>query len=148
MIKLLKKIQKRELIFSVFCIIFIIMQVVLELKLPDYMSEVTVLIQTEGSSISSVLHAGGLMLLCSLGTLIVAFISGFFSSKIGAGVSMHLRELMFDKVQNFSMEEINNFSTASLITRTTNDITFIQIFISIGLVVSIKAPFLAIWAIL
>ncbi|MDE5916765.1 MAG: ABC transporter ATP-binding protein/permease, partial [Oscillospiraceae bacterium] len=119
----------------------------LDLKLPDYMSEITKLIQTEGSKISEVIAAGAKMLVCAVGSMLMAVIVGYFAAKIAAGFAQRLRLLMFKKVTDFSMEEINRFSTASLITRSTNDITQIQMFIAMGLQVMIKAPILAVWAI-
>ncbi|WP_455504905.1 ABC transporter ATP-binding protein, partial [Clostridium sp.] len=123
-------------------------QVWLDLKLPDYMSEITQLVQTPGSEMSEILTSGGWMLLCALGSLVASIIVAALAAKIAANLSARLRFKMFDKVQSFSMEEINNYSTASLITRSTNDINQIQTFIVMGLQALIKAPILAVWAIL
>lgn len=127
---------------------FIISQVYLDLKLPDYMSEITTLVQTEGSSMNSVLTAGGMMLLCAFGSLASSIIVGFLVAKIAAGLAMHIREAVYDKVMGFSMEEIGRFSTASLITRSTNDITQITMVVAIGLQAMVKAPIMAVWAII
>lgn len=148
MLKIFKNFKKKEwLLFSI-SIIFIASQVWLDLKLPDYMSEITKLVQTPGSEMKEILTAGGWMLLCALGSLISSITVAGLASKIASNFSARVRFRLFDKVQSFSMEEINNFSTASLITRSTNDITQVQTFIVMGLQVLIKAPILAVWAIL
>ncbi len=112
------------------------------------MAEITKLIQTPGGTVSEVLTPGGYMLLCALGSLLSALIVGYFASIVAAGFSKTLRSKLFDRVNDFSEEEINNFSTASLITRTTNDITQIQVLIAFGLQLAVKAPILAVWAML
>lgn len=148
MLKIFKNFKKKEwLLFSI-SIIFIASQVWLDLKLPDYMSEITKLVQTPGSEMKEILTAGGWMLLCALGSLVSSITVAGLASKIASNFSARVRFRLFDKVQSFSMEEINNFSTASLITRSTNDITQVQTFIVMGLQVLIKAPILAVWAIL
>lgn len=148
MTKLLKKFDKKDYFLVLICTLLIIFQVWLDLRLPDYMSEITKLVQTEGSKMSSILSQGGYMLLCALGSLISAFIVGYLTSYISATFSQKTRKSLFTKVQSFSMEEIKKFKTSSLITRTTNDITNIQMFISMGLQMLIKAPITAVWAIL
>ncbi len=147
MIKIFKYMRRKEIQFVLLSVVFIVVQVWLDLKLPDYMSEITQLVQTEGSEMSDVWIAGGKMLVCALGSLVSAFAVGFFAARVAAGFSSRLRSKMFNKVGNFSMEEINNFSTASLITRSTNDITQIQMFIAMGLQAMVKAPIMAVWAI-
>ena len=148
MLKIFKNFKKKEwLLFSI-SIIFIASQVWLDLKLPDYMSEITKLVQTPGSEMKEILTAGGWMLLCALGSLVSSITVAGLASKIASNFSARVRFRLFDKVQSFSMEEINNFSTASLITRSTNDVTQVQSFIVMGLQVLIKAPILAVWAIL
>lgn len=147
MLGLLKNLKKTDGLCALASLVFIIGQVWLDLKLPDYMSEITMLVQTKGSRMSDILVAGGMMLLCAFGSLLSAFAAGFFVARIAAGLSMRLREKVYEKVMSFSMEEIGKFSTASLITRSTNDITQIQMAASIGLQVSVKAPILAVWAI-
>lgn len=123
------------------------MQVWLDLKMPDYMSEITILVQTEGSKMSDILLNGGYMLACALGSLISAIIVGYLASNISASFSMRVRKKIFDKVETLGIHEVKKFSTSSLITRTTNDITQIQMLISMGLQLIIKAPITAIWAI-
>lgn len=147
MIKIFKKLNKTELSMSFIALIFIVSQVWLDLKLPDYMSEITRLTQTPGSEMSAIWNAGGNMLLCALGSFISAIIVGYLASKIAASFSTRLRSMLFSKVDSFSMEEINLFSTSSLITRSTNDVTQIQMIITMGLQLMIKSPIMAIWAI-
>lgn len=147
MLKLLKNFTKREWLFAFGALVFIVLQVWLELTMPDYMSEITVLVQTEGSTMGEILAAGGKMLACALGSLAASAATAIFASKISANFSANLRGKLFDKVQSFSMEEIGHFSTASLITRSTNDITQVQMLIVMGLQVMIKAPVMAVWAI-
>ena len=147
MIKLLKNLGKKEWTIAMFCFILIIGQVWLELKMPDYMSEITVLVQTEGSQMSEIIKNGAYMLSCALGSLISAVIVGYFTSGISATLSMNIRKKLFDKVENLAMNEVKGFSTSSLITRTTNDITQIQMLVSMGLQLIVKAPITAIWAV-
>lgn len=148
MIKLLKEFRKKDFALIFACVLLIVFQVWLDLKLPDYMSEITRLVQTEGTKIGEVLTQGGYMLLCAGGSLLSAFIVGYMTSYISATFSKRTRKTLFEKVQDFSMEEIKKFRTSSLITRTTNDITNIQMFISMGLQMLIKAPITAVWAVL
>lgn len=148
MIKLLKNLEKQQIAFILLSVVCIVAQVWLDLKLPDYMSNITMLVQTENSEMTEILKNGGYMLLCALGSMASAVIVGFFAARIGAGLSKTLREKVFCKVLGFSMEEINNFSTPSLITRSTNDITQVQMIITMGLQAMIKAPIMAVWAIL
>ncbi len=148
MLKLLKNFTKKDYLLIFICVILVAFQVWLDLKLPDYMSEITILVKTEGSQMSDILEQGKYMILCAGGSLISAIFVGYLSSFISATFSKSIRKKLFEKVQNFSMEEINNFSTSSLITRTTNDITNIQRFISMGLQLLIKSPIMAVWAIL
>ena len=148
MLKILKYMNRRDWLFVLCSLVFIVCGVGLDLRLPDYMREITTLVQTPGSEMGEVLSAGGSMLLCALGSLVTAFIVGFFVAQIAAGLAMRLREAVYNKTMDFSMEEIGKFSTASLITRTTNDIQQIQMFVALGLQAMIKAPILAVWAIL
>lgn len=147
MIKLFKSFTKKDIIAIIICFIFIIFQVWLELKLPDYMSEITVLVQTEGSKMSEILKQGGLMLFCAFGSLATAIIVGYVATKLSSSFSMNIRKKIFDKVDSFSTAEIKKFKTSSLITRTTNDVTMIEMFISMGLQAMIKAPIMAVWAV-
>ena len=146
MIKILKRLSSKEWLQVGISLIFIIVQVWLDLKLPDYMAEITKYSQTPGSEMSDIWLAGGKMMLCALGSLTAAIIVGFFAARIAASFSQRLRSLLFSKVDSFSMEEINKFSTDSLITRSTNDITQIQMLITMGLQMLIKAPIMVIWA--
>ena len=147
MVKIFKYLKPREWLLVVVSLAFIAAQVWLDLRLPEYMSEITRLTQTPGSEISDIWIAGGNMLLCAVGSLATAIIIGYFASKIGASFSQRLRSRMFSKVESFSMEEINGFSTSSLITRSTNDITNVQMLVVMGLQVVIKAPIMAVAAI-
>ena len=147
MFKLLKNINKKQWFFIMISFVLIIGQVWLELKMPDYMSEITVLVQSEGSNMKDILINGGYMLACALGSLLSAIIVGYLVSNISATFSMKVRKKLFNKVENLSMNEVKQFSTSSLITRTTNDITQVQMLISMGLQLLIKAPITAIWAI-
>ncbi len=147
MIKLIRNLKKREWLLATVAIVFIITQVWLELTMPDYMSEITMLIQTEGSKMSEILASGGMMLLCALGSLAASVVTAICASKIAANFGGTLRKKLFSKVQSFSMEEIGYFSTASLITRSTNDITQVQMLIIMGLQMLFKAPIMAVWAV-
>ena len=146
--EIFKHLKKPEWGGMIVCLIFIVTQVWLDLKLPDYMSEITRLVQTEGSAMGDIWVQGSYMLFCALGSLISAVIVGFFAARIAATLSKRLRESLYTKVESFSMQEINQFSNASLITRSTNDITQVQMVFAMGLQVMIKAPILAVWAIL
>lgn len=148
MLKILKNFKGKEWILLSISIVFIVSQVWLDLRLPDYMSDITRLVQTPGSKMSEILTSGGWMLLCALGSLVASVVVAALAARIASNLSARLRFRLFDKVQKFSMEEINNFSTASLITRSTNDVTQVQTFIVIGLQLLIKAPILAVWAVL
>ena len=147
MIKLLKNLSKKEVIYTIICVALIAFQVWLELKIPDYMSNITRLITSENSVIADILKEGGYMLLCALASLVSAIIVGYYSSLISAKFSLNLRNKIFEKVESFGMEEMKKFSTSSLITRTTNDVTQIEMLISMGLQMLIKAPIMAVWAI-
>lgn len=147
MFKILKRLNLKEWLQAGISLVFITAQVWLDLKLPDYMSRITQLTQTPGSDMSEILKAGGYMLLCALGSFVAAMIVGLFAARIGASFSQRLRSQLFNKVDSFSMEEIRRFSTASLITRSTNDITQVQLVITMGLQMFIKAPIMAVWAV-
>ena len=144
---LLKHMKSRQWLQAAACAVLVTVQVWLDLKLPDYMSEITMLVQTPGSPMSSIWSAGGSMLLCAFGSLIAAFVVGFLAAQMAADMARRLRNALYDKVESFSMTEIGRFSTASLITRSTNDITQIQMLIAMGLQVMIKAPVMSVWAI-
>lgn len=147
MVKILKYLKAREWALIGISLIFILIQVWLDLKLPDYMSTITRLVQTKGSSMGDILSAGLKMLWCALGSLASAIVAAGFAARVAANFSKTLRKLQFDRVESFSMEEINGFSTASLITRSTNDITQVQTIIAMGLQMLIKAPITAVWAV-
>ena len=147
MFKLLKKLRKKDFLLILVCAGLIVFQVWLDLKLPDYMSEITQLVQTEGNTMSEILTAGGKMLLCAFGSLASAVIVGFFASYIAATFSKIIRKDIFEKVENFSEGEVKKFSTSSLITRTTNDVSQIEMLVAMGLQLIIKAPITAIWAV-
>lgn len=146
MITLLKRLKMSEWIQAFVSLVFIVVQVWLDLKLPEYMSQITTLVQNPGSEMAAIWLVGGKMLACALGSLLSAVVVGFFSAKIAASFSQRLRSLLFSKVSDFSMEEINRFSTDSLITRSTNDITQVQLLITMGLQMLIKAPIMVVWA--
>lgn len=147
MFKLLKKLRKKDFLLILVCAGLIVFQVWLDLKLPDYMSEITQLVQTEGNTMAEILTAGGKMLLCAFGSLAAAVIVGFFVSYIAATFSKIIRKDIFEKVENFSEGEVKKFSTSSLITRTTNDVSQIEMLVAMGLQLIIKAPITAIWAV-
>lgn len=147
MLKLIKKFKKTEWIMIIISIVLISLQVWLDLKMPDYMSNITVLVQTPNSEIKDILTNGGYMLLCAFGSLIFSIIVGYLAATISAGLAKELRKNLFNKVENMSMDDVKSFKTSSLITRTTNDVTQIQMFISMGLQLLIKAPITAVWAV-
>lgn len=147
MIKLLKNLPKRNWLMMFFAIGFVVLQVWLDLTIPDYMADITALVQTDGSKMADIMAAGGKMLLCAFGSLAATVVVAIISSRIASDFSAVLRAKLFNKVQGFSMEEIGRFSTASLITRSTNDVTQVQMFVTMGFQVLIKAPILAIWAV-
>jgi len=146
--KILRYLKKKDWLMILISLVFIVVQVALDLKMPDYMSEITRYVQTEGSAMSDVLTAGGKMLLCALGSMASSVIVGYFVARVASGLSMRLRDAVYNKVLSFSMEEIGHFSTASLITRSTNDITQVQMVIAFGLQAAVKAPIMAVWAIM
>ncbi len=148
MFKLLKNFKKIDFLYLLIITALIFFQVYLDLKLPDYMSSITVLVKTEGSKMSDILSEGGKMLLCAGGSLLSAIVVSYFTSLVSARYSRNLREKLFKNVESFGMEQMKQFSTGSLITRTTNDITNVQMFISMGMQMLIKAPITAVWAIM
>lgn len=148
MFKLFKNLEKKDRCFILMALVFIVAQVWLDLKLPDYMSEITVLVENPDSSMQDILIAGGKMLACAFGSLVSGISVAVLAAKSGIDFAATIREKLFHKVQDFSMEEIGKFSTASLITRTTNDVSQIQILIVMGLQAIAKAPIMAVWAIL
>ncbi len=147
MIKIFKNFKKKDILYILCCIVFIVLQVYLDLKLPDYMTDITRLIQTEGSKFNDIIVKGLYMLGCAFGSLISAVVVGYFASIISANFSFNLRSKIFNKVLCFSTGEIKKYDVSSLITRTTNDITQLEMVIAMGLQMIIKAPIMAIWAI-
>ena len=147
MIKIFKNFKKKDILYVLCCIVFIVLQVYLDLKLPDYMTDITRLIQTEGSKFNDIIVKGLYMLGCAFGSLISAVVVGYFASIISANFSFNLRSKIFNKVLCFSTGEIKKYDVSSLITRTTNDITQLEMVIAMGLQMIIKAPIMAIWAI-
>lgn len=140
--------NKKQWLYILVSLGFIFAQVWLDLKLPDYMANVTTLVQTEGSDMANILLQGGYMMLCALGSILFSVVVGYLAAKVAAGLSQTLRNRVYDKTMDFSMEEIDRFSTASLINRTTNDIMQIQNLVAMGLQAIIKAPIMAVWAIM
>lgn len=147
MIKLFKNFNKKDIMVIISCIIIMFFQVWIELRLPEYMSEITRLIQTDGSTMKEIFKSGGMMLLCAFGSAISTVFIGYLSSNLSANFSMNLRSKLFKKVQKLSTSEMKKFKTSSLITRTTNDVNQIEMLIAMGLQAMIKAPIMAVWAI-
>lgn len=147
MFKLFKNLNKKDIFCIFLCILFIVFQVWLDLKIPDYMSAITRLVQTEGSKMSEILTQGGYMLLCAGLSLIAAIIVGYFAAYVSSSFSKNVRGKLFNKTLDFSLNEMKKFKASSLITRTTNDITNVEMFLGIGLQMLIKAPITAVWAI-
>lgn len=148
MLRIFKNFRKQEVVLALFSVVFVVAQVWLELKLPDYMREITSLITTQDSAMHDILIAGGKMLFCAFGSLLVTVLVAVCASRIASNFSAIVRGKLFDKVQSFSMEEIGRFSTASLITRSTNDVTQVQMLIVMGLSIMLRAPIMAVMAIL
>ena len=147
MLKLLKNLKKKDILYAFICALLVVVQVWLELKMPDYMSNITQLVQTKGASITDILREGSYMLLCAFGSLITAVIIGYFSSLVASSFSYRTREKIFKKVEDLPEEKIKKFKVSSLITRTTNDITQMEVLLSMGLHLMIKSPVMAVWAI-
>lgn len=147
MIKLLKNLRKKEILLILISCVFIFISVDLELKMPDYMATITKLVQTEGSKMKDIVTNGGYMLLCALGSLICSIVVGFLISYIASKFSMNIRSKLFNTVEDLDMEEIKEFSPSSLITRTTNDVSQIEMLLGMGLQLLIKAPITAVWAV-
>ena len=148
MFKLFKNLSTKDKIYVVICIVLIVFQVWLELRMPDYMSAITRLVQTEGSKMSDILEQGAYMLACAGGSLISAIIVGYFASLVASSFSATLRLKIFKKIQDFGIQEIKKFQTSSLITRTTNDVMQVEMLIGMGLQMMAKAPIMAVWAIM
>ncbi|MBQ8192721.1 MAG: ABC transporter ATP-binding protein [Bacilli bacterium] len=147
MLKLFRNLNKKDWLYVFICAILVVFQVWLELRMPDYMSKITQLVQTRGADMVDILIQGGYMLLCALGSLGSAIIVGYFAANIASSFSKKTRRQLFTKVEDLGMEEVKKFSVSSLITRTTNDITQVEMLISMGLQLMIKAPITAVWAV-
>ncbi len=147
MFRILRNFRKIDILLFIGGFLLIAAQVGLELKMPDYMSEITKLVQTPDSEINDVFKSGGMMLLCALGGFVASIGAGYIFATISASLSMNTRKKLFDKIERLDMESVKQFSTSSLITRTTNDITQIQMFVAMGAQMLIRAPMFAIWAI-
>lgn len=147
MIKWVKQWTMRDYIDSVIAIALIVLQVYLDLKMPDYMSQITVLVQSEGSQLSQIVENGAWMLACALGSMLSAMVTGYVVSLVSARFARETGRQLFDQVTRFSQEELHHFSTASLITRNTNDITQVQQFLAMGFQMLVKAPITAVWAV-
>ncbi len=147
-IKLFKNLTKKDFIYLIIAVVLIVFQVFVELKMPDYMSEVTRLTQTPGSNMNDILLNGGYMLLCAVVSLATLVITGYLTANVAASFSMNTRKKLFDKVERMSLAEVKKFKTSSLITRTTNDITQLQMLFAMGTIFLIKSPVTAVWAVL
>lgn len=147
-IKLFKNLTKKDFIYLIIAVVLIVFQVFVELKMPDYMSEVTRLTQTPGSNMNDILLNGGYMLLCAVASLAMLVITGYLTANVAASFSMNTRKKLFDKVERMSLAEVKKFKTSSLITRTTNDITQLQMLFAMGTIFLIKSPVTAVWAVL
>lgn len=148
MIKLLKKMGKREVLMAVLCALLVLGQVYFDLTLPDYMTDLTMMLNTSGSETSDILNVGLKMLGCTLASAALAIVCGYLSAKTASGFSYTIREKLFNHVMDMGSEEMQDFSIPSLITRTTNDITQIQMIVSMGLQMIIKSPIMAVWAVI
>ncbi len=148
MIKLLKRMRRREWLMAGLCALLVLGQIYFDLSLPDYMSDLTVLIETPGSTVSEILNTGMQMLGCALASAVLSIICGYLASQVAAGFSYGLREDVFNKVADFGQEEMQRFSVPSLINRNTNDITQIQMLIAMGLQIMVRSPIMAVWAVI
>lgn len=148
MIKLLKKMGKREVLMAVLCALLVLGQVYFDLTLPDYMTDLTMMLNTAGSETSDILNVGLKMLGCTLASAALAIVCGYLSAKTASGFSYTIRKKLFNHVMDMGSEEMQDFSIPSLITRTTNDITQIQMIVSMGLQMIIKSPIMAVWAVI
>ena len=147
MIKIFKNFNKKQLFLIIVSVIFIFIQVFLELKMPDYMSNITKLVQTSGSKMNDILANGFYMLLCAFGSFMVSVFTGYIIAYITSSLSLSLREKLFNKILSFSTSTTKEFEVSSLITRTTNDVTQIEMTLGMGLQLLIKSPITAVWAI-
>ena len=147
MFKLFKKYQFKEYFMMFLVIMLVCVQVYFDLKLPDYMSQITKLVETDGSEMADILRNGAYMIGCAFASLLSSIFVGYLASDLSATLSLRVRKDLFDKVESLQLQELHHFSTGSLITRTTNDITQIQMFVAMGLQMIVKAPITAVWAV-
>ena len=148
MIKLFKNLEKKDLLIALIIVALVVFSVFLDLKMPEYMSDITVLVQTDGSTMKEILVAGAHMMVCAFGSLFCTIVVGYFSSLLSARFSRTIRRKLFAKVEDFGLTEIKKFHTSSLITRTTNDVTQIEMLVAMGLQLLIKSPVMAVWALM
>lgn len=148
MIKLLKKMRRKEWLMAGLCALLVLGQIYFDLRLPDYMSNLTVLIKSPDSTMSDILRTGVEMLGCTLASAVLCVICGFLTAKVAAGFGFSIRENVFNKIADFGQQEMMSFSVPSLINRTTNDITQVQTLVAMGLQILIKSPIMAVWAII
>lgn len=148
MLKLIGRLRRNDIIMALLCSLLVLGQIYFDLELPDYMSDLTVLIETPGSTMGDILHTGLEMLGCTLASAVLCVICGYLTAKVAAGFALTIRERVFNKIADFGQHEMMSFSVPSLINRTTNDITQVQVVIAMGLQLIIKAPIMAVWAVL
>lgn len=148
MLKLLKQLRRKEWMMAILCAVLVLGQIYFDLRLPDYMSNLTVLIKSPDSTMSDILQTGAEMLGCTLASAVLCVICGFLTAKVAAGFGASVRESVFNKIADFGQQEMMSFSVPSLINRTTNDITQIQMLVAMGLQILIKSPIMAVWAII
>lgn len=148
MFKLFKNLTKKDILFIIISLTLVVFQVWVELRMPDYMSSITRLVQTEGSKMSDIIHEGALMLACACASLVSSCIVGYYAANIASSFATTIRSKIFNKIQEYSSEEMKKFETSSLITRTTNDVTQVDMIIGLGLQMLVKAPIMAVWAVL
>ena len=148
MLKLIKRLRRSDILMALLCSVLVLGQIYFDLELPDYMSDLTVLIETPGSTMSDILYTGLEMLGCTLASAALCVICGYLTAKVAAGFALTVREAVFNKIADFSQHEMMSFSVPSLINRTTNDITQVQMVIAMGLQLIIKAPIMAVWAVI
>ena len=148
MIKIFKNLEKKDYLIMLVVAALVVFSVFLDLRMPEYMSKITKLVQTEDSTMNEILIAGGFMIICAVSSLICTIIVGYLSSLLSARFSRSIRRKIFEKVESFGITEIKKFSTASLITRTTNDVSQIEMLLGMGLPLLIKSPVMAVWALI
>lgn len=148
MLKLIKRMRRSDVLMALICSVLVLGQIYFDLELPDYMSNLTVLIETPGSTMGDILHTGLEMLGCTLASALLCIMCGYLTAKVAAGFALSVREQVFNKIADFGQHEMMSFSVPSLINRTTNDITQVQMVIAMGLQLLIKSPIMAVWAVI